>query len=224
MTTARYYTPSGRCIQEIDYSHRTKDGVFAAFPDSLKRVFRTAHNRKVLEGGGIEPDSVVADEEEGKVIEELVRKALFFRFANTYAVQHKTLPEDFEVSDSLLQEFENFLKENHFQYQEDSEVKLKELKDIAVKERYKKAFVDDLNQLETMVAQEKERTIQRYQKEMRSYLTAVIEGRINGEKAEIASTFPDDRQLNTAIDLLKNAKVYDNLLAVKTTKGSDEAQ
>lgn len=224
ITTARYYTPSGRCIQEIDYSHRTKDGVFASYPDSLKRVFRTAHNRKVLERGGIEPDSVVTDEEEGQVVEELVRKALFFKFANTYAVAHKTLPEDFEVSDSLLHQFESFLKENHFSYQEDSEIKLKELKDIAVKERYQKTFVEDLNQLETMIQKEKARTIQRYEDEVRSFLKSAIEGRINGEKAEIASTFPDDRQLNVAINLVKNAKVYDDLLATKPAKGSDEEQ
>jgi carboxyl-terminal processing protease len=224
ITTAKYYTPSGRCIQEIDYSHRTKDGVFATFPDSLKRVFRTSNDRKVLEGGGIEPDSVVEDETEGKVIAELVRKAMFFKFANTYAVTHKTLPENFLVTDGMLKDFENFLKEQHFDYQEDSEIKLKEIKDIAEKERYNKAFLDDVNQLESMITAEKERKIQRYQKEMRSYLKAEIEGRINGEKAEIASTFPDDRQLNVAVSLLKSAKVYDKLLAIKPAKGSAQEQ
>jgi len=218
VTTARYYTPSGRCIQEIDYSHRTKDGVFAAMPDSLKHVFRTSHDRKVLEGGGIEPDSVVEDEDEGKVITELERRAMFFKFANTYAVRHKTLPADFEVSDSLLHDFEEYLKEKNFDYQENSEIKLKELKDIALKERYNKAFLDDVNQLDKMVEAEKSRKIERYQKEMRDYLKAEIEGRINGEKAEIASTFPDDRQLGVAINLLKNAREYDKLLAIKPGK------
>jgi carboxyl-terminal processing protease len=221
VTTARYYTPSGRCIQEIDYSHRTKDGVFATIPDSLKHVFRTSHNRRVLEGGGIEPDSVVEEEDQGKVIAELVRKAMFFKFANIYAVEHKSLPDKFEVSDALLSEFETFLKEKNFDYQEDSEIKLKELRDIATKERYKKSFLDDVNQLDTMIAAEKERKIQRYQKEMRSYLKAEIEGRINGEKAEIASTFPDDHQLNVAIELLKKAKLYDRLLAITPGKNSN---
>jgi carboxyl-terminal processing protease len=222
ITTARYYTPSGRCIQEIDYTHRTKDGVFAAMPDSLKKVFRTTHNRRMLEGGGIEPDSVVEEEDEGKAIAELVRKAMFFKFANTYAVTHKTLPETFEVTDGLLTEFENFLKEQKFDYREDSEIKLKELKDIAIKERYDKAFLDDVELLDRMIASEKERKIQRYQKEMKSYLRAEIEGRINGEKAEITSTFPDDRQLKVAVSLLKNARVYNNLLAGRPTSGSEQ--
>lgn len=221
VTTARYYTPSGRCIQEIDYSHRTKDGVFATIPDSLKQVFRTSHNRRVLEGGGIEPDSVVEEEDQGKVIAELVRKAMFFKFANIYAVEHKSLTEKFEVSDALLSEFETFLKEKNFDYQEDSEIKLKELRDIATKERYKKSFLDDVNQLDTMIAAEKERKIQRYQKEMRSYLKAEIEGRINGEKAEIASTFPDDHQLKVAVELLKKTKLYDRLLAITPGKNSN---
>jgi carboxyl-terminal processing protease len=222
ITTARYYTPSGRCIQEIDYTHRTKDGVFATIPDSLKHTFRTSNNRKVLEGGGIEPDSVVEEEDEGKAIAELVRKAMFFKFANTYAVEHKTLPENFEVSDALLKEFESFLKDQKFEYQEDSEIKLKELKDIATKERYNKAFLDDVNRLDSMIEAEKERKIQRYKKEMRSYLKADIEGRINGEKAEIASTLTDDHQLNIAVTLLKNSKVYDRLLAMKTTRSTKQ--
>lgn len=224
VTTARYYTPSGRCIQEIDYSHRTKDGVFATIPDSLKHVFRTAHNRLVLEGGGIRPDSIVEEEDEGKVISELARKAMFFKFANFYAVQHRTLPEDFEVSDALLSEFESFLKEKNFDYQEDSEIKLKELKDIGTKERYKKGFIDDVDRLETMIRDEKERTIQRYKKELRSYLKSEIEGRINGEKAEIASTFPEDRQLNIAVDLLKNQTTYSRLLSARPAKSSSREE
>ncbi len=221
ITTARYYTPSGRCIQEIDYSHRTKDGVFAAVPDSLRQVFRTSHDRLVRAAGGIQPDSVVEEERVGKVIAELMRKAMFFSFANMYAVHHKTLPTEFEVSDSLLNEFEHYLKEKHFEYQEDSELKLDELKDIATKERYSKTFLSDLGQMEKMIQEEKERKIQRYKDEMRSYLKAEIEGRINGDKAEIAATLPDDDPLNVAINLLKNRVEYNKLLAIKPTKGSN---
>jgi carboxyl-terminal processing protease len=189
-------------------------------PDSLKRTFRTAHGRRVLDAGGIEPDTVVVDEENGKIIDELLRKAMFFKFANQYAVAHKTLPENFEVSDDLLKDFEAFLQENKFQYQEQSEVKLKELKQIAERERYKKSFVNDVDQLESMVETEKQRTIQRYQKEMKSFLKTEIEGRINGENARIESTFPDDYELNVTVLLLKNRKVYDRLLAVGTDKAS----
>jgi carboxyl-terminal processing protease len=216
ITTARYYTPSGRCIQEIDYSHRSKDGVVSTIPDSLKREYRTSHNRKVLDGGGIQPDTVVLDEEHGKIIEELFRKAMFFKFANVYAAQHRTISENFEVNESLLKEFESYLKDKSFVYQEDSELKLKELKELAEKGRYNKKFLDQIKQLGSMVDAEKERTIQRYEKELRSFLRTEIVGRLKGEKARIESTFSDDPQLKVAVSILKNRKVYNKLLAEKS--------
>jgi carboxyl-terminal processing protease len=82
VTTARYYIPSGRSIQEIDYQHRDRGGVFATMPDSLRHVFSTAHGRKVFEHGGIAPDSLVEDEDEGPMVRDLLRKSFFFRFAN----------------------------------------------------------------------------------------------------------------------------------------------
>ncbi|HTP12368.1 MAG TPA: hypothetical protein VMM37_02020, partial [Bacteroidota bacterium] len=137
---------------------------------------------------------------------------------------HKTLPADFEVSDNMLKQFESFLRENNFQYQEESETKLKELKQIAERERYKKQFVDDIGNLEAMVVAEKQRTMQRYEKEMKGYLKTEIEGRINGENARIESTFPDDEELTITASLLKNRKVYDRLLAAAPDKPSDRVK
>ena len=218
VTTARYYTPSGRCIQEVDYSHRSKDGVFATIPDSLRREFKTASNRKVFDGGGIQPDSVVVEEEYGRIVDELLRKAMFFKFANTYAAQHASLPENFDITPSLLKEFEEFLKEKKFAYQEDAELKLKELRGIAEKARYNKAFLAELAQLNGLVELEKSRTIERYEKEMRSFLKTEIVGRLKGERARIESTFGDDKQLNVAVSLLKNKKLYDKLLSGQPSK------
>jgi len=218
VTTARYYTPSGRCIQEVDYSHRSKDGVFATIPDSLRREFKTASNRKVYDGGGIQPDSLVVEEEYGRIVDELLRKAMFFKFANTYAAQHASLPENFDITPSLLKEFEQFLKEKKFVYQEEAELKLKELKGIAEKARYNKAFLGELAQLSGLVELEKSRTTERYEKEMRSFLKTEIVGRLKGERARIESTFGDDKQLNVAVSLLKNKKLYDKLLSGQPSK------
>lgn len=218
ITTARYYTPSGRCIQEVDYSRRSKDGVFATIADSLRREFRTASNRKVFEGGGIQPDSVVVEEEHGRIVDELLRKAMFFKFANTYAAQHASIPENFDVTPNLLKEFEEFLKEKKFVYQEDSELKLKELREIAEKGRYNKGFLEELAQLNGLVELEKRRTTERYEKEMRSFLKTEIVGRLKGERARIESTFGDDKQLSVAVNLLKNKKLYDKLLTVQTSR------
>src|SRR5207247_3018500 len=80
ITTARYYIPSGRSIQEIDYMHKDRNGVFVTVPDSLKRMYKTANGRKVYEYGGITPDTVVKEEEFGPMVRELYRKSMFFKF------------------------------------------------------------------------------------------------------------------------------------------------
>ncbi len=218
ITTARYYTPSGRCIQEIDYFHRTKDGVVVTMPDSLKREFRTRHNRKVLEAGGIEPDTTVADEDGGKLLEELSRKAMLFKYANHYAAREKTLPDHFEVTKEILADFETFLKEKGFEYQEDAELKIRELRDIAEKSRYNKTFMDEIHRLDGMANAEKQRSIQRYEKELMSWLKTEITGRMKGDRARIESTLEDDGQLTSAVNLLVDKKSYQKLLAGKTKK------
>ncbi|MGB2869844.1 MAG: S41 family peptidase [Bacteroidota bacterium] len=218
VTTARYYTPSGRCIQEIDYFHRSKDGIFPTIPDSLKKEFRTSHDRKVLEGGGIEPDSTVSEEDRIRMIDELLRKAMFFKFANHYASQHKTLPPDFEVTDAMIEEFEAYVKDKKFEYEEEGQIKLKELKEVAEKSRYDKPFFDELKRVESLIKDEKERQMHRYQEEVRSLLKTEIVGRMKGEKAQIESTFADDRQLEVAVHVLKDKKNYQRLLSGRQKK------
>lgn len=212
ITSGRYYTPSGRSIQEIDYFHRTKDGVVTIKPDSLRQEYRTAHNRRVLEGGGIVPDSTVMDEQFSKLFEELNRKAMFFKYANQYAVQNKTLPDKFEVTDAILKDFEKFLKEKEFSYQEESEIKLRELRQLADKSRYGKSFYESLDKVSKIIDSEKERAFERYDKELRIALKIEIVSRIKGEKAGVEASFADDRQLRTAVSLLKNKPVYGVLL------------
>jgi carboxyl-terminal processing protease len=213
ITTGRYYTPSGRSIQEVDYFHRTKEGVVTVKPDSLRKEFRTAHDRKVLDGRGISPDSTVPEEPESRLVEELSRKAMFFKFANHLASQKKSIPDKFVVDDQLLKEFEAFLKEREFQYEEEAETKLKELREAASKERYGKSFYDDIDRLEKAVIAEKARAFQRYDKEIREALRLEIIGRLKGDKAAIAASIGDDRQLQVAVGLVKNKALYKKLLA-----------
>ncbi|MEK7748841.1 MAG: S41 family peptidase [Bacteroidota bacterium] len=216
ITTARYYTPSGRCIQEIDYSHRTRDGNVVTFADSLKREFRTAHNRKVLEGGGIQPDSVVTEEEDNRLISELYRKSMLFKYANKYATEHRNLADNFQVTSEILSDFEKFLKEKKFDFQEEVELRLKELREAAEKSRFGPAFFDEAKKIDGLIAAEKNRMMDRYRNELKSVLRTEIIGRIKGEKARIESSFGDDRQLQVATTLLKNKKMYERLLTGKS--------
>lgn len=215
ITTARYYTPSGRSIQELDYSHRNGDGTYATTPDSLRKVFRTAHNRLVQEGGGIVPDSIVADPEYSKLYVELMRKAMFFKFANRFAAEKKTIPERFEVTEEILKDFEAFLRDKKFTYQSEAELKLRELKEVAEKSNYSKQFLESVERLSTQIEAEKNLAFQRHKREIQEALKAEILGRMRGEKARIEGTMHEDRQLMTTVALLKNPKVYEQLLSGK---------
>jgi carboxyl-terminal processing protease len=215
ITTARYYTPSGRCIQEVDYWHRDGDGNGTTVPDSLRREFRTAHNRRVWESGGILPDTIVSDTTQHLFLEELYRKSMLFRYANHYAAENKVLADSFEVTNEMIEDFGAFLKEKEFVYQEEGEVKLKELRTVAANARYDKSFMDAIGKLETILKADKDKLIYRYRDEVRSALKTEILGRMKSDKARFESTFAADTQLQTAIGILKNKKVYRKLLGVK---------
>ncbi len=213
LTTARYYTPSGRCIQEIDYWHRKDDGSVTTVPDSLRKEFRTRRNRPVWEAGGIQPDTAVTDTMRNAYLDELLRKAMFFTYANRFAAIHKTLPDDFTVSDSLVNDFESYLKEKGFAYEEEGATKVKELRELAARDRYGKEFAATLDRLDRIIASEEQHQINRFREEVRIALRAEILGRIVGDRARAEATFASDRQLQTALHILQLRSVYDTLLA-----------
>ncbi|HVN49513.1 MAG TPA: S41 family peptidase [Bacteroidota bacterium] len=212
MTTAKYYTPSGRCIQEVDYEHRDEDGDATAIPDSLKHSFTTKHNRIVWDGGGIAPDTAVTDSVHIPYLEALSHKSMFFQYANHYAAEKKTLPDSFKVTDDIIKDFERFLKEKGFEYREEGSEKLKELREIATTARYDRSFFDGVDKLEVMAKKEKELQIQRFRKEVGEVLYSEILGRMKGDKARMESVFPRDKQLQVAINIVKNKKTYHKLL------------
>jgi carboxyl-terminal processing protease len=215
ITTARYYTPSGRCIQEVDYWHRDDEGNGTTKPDSLKREFRTAHNRRVWEGGGIFPDTVISDTMHNMFIDELNRKSMLFKYANHFAIEKKTIPDNFVVTDAIISNFDSFLTEKGFEYQDEGETKLNELRTLATNARYDRSFLNGIDKLENELKASRGQQVRRYQEDIRLALKTEILGRMKGDKARFESTFATDKQLQTAISILKNKKVYDKLLGLK---------
>ena len=207
ITTARYYTPSGRCIQEIDYLHKDKNGVFATVPDSLRKEFNTLHGRKVFEHGGITPDSVVAATDDGPMVKELHRKSLFFRFANRYVSEHPGAKMA-GVTDTVLAAFRVFLNKEGFDFQEESEDRVKELREIAQRSNYAKDVFADLDLLNTALSREKGRGFERYKDHIAEALDEELMSRAKGERGRIAASFSSDDQLKAAIGLLKHPAVY----------------
>jgi carboxyl-terminal processing protease len=207
ITTAKYYTPSGRCIQEIDYAHKGKDGVFAITPDSLRHEFKTLSGRKEFELGGIQPDSAVPEPEHSTLYNELLRKSMYFRFATRYAASRKEIPLPFQ-DDTLLQQFQQFLNEQKFTYQDEGETKTNELSDVAVKMKYSQPILDEIKRLKEQITAAKSSSLDRQRSEVLSTLKVEIMSRYRGEQGRIEQSLVDDAQLAAAKGILKNQRQY----------------
>ena len=211
ITTARYYIPSGRSIQEIDYMHRDRNGIFAVTPDSLRREFKTARGRKVFELGGITPDSTVEPEADGPMVRELHRKSHFFKFANRYVNEHKK-DSITGVTLGILQAFRTYLEKEKFDFQEDSEKQVSELRKIADRSHYSKDVLGDIEHLTKVLEKEKERGFERYQHSIEEELRIELMARVRGERGRIEASFRTDQQLTVATALLRDQKQYSRRL------------
>ena len=212
ITTARYYTPSGRSIQEIDYMHKNKDGVFAVTPDSLKHEFTTEHGRKFLDAGGIAPDSAVLESEHSELFMELLRKAMFFNFATHYVSQHAAGDGSFAVTDAIMTEFHGYLKQEKFEFKDEAERKLADIKDILQKENYSGTALTSLEDLGKQLEAEKSTSFARHSDELREELREEVVGRYGGEKGRIKASLVADAQVQAAAKLLTSKRIYVALL------------
>jgi carboxyl-terminal processing protease len=217
ITTAKYYTPSGRCIQEIDYMHKNNDGVLATTPDSLRREFKTVKGRTVYELGGIHPDTTVELPEESALEKELLRKSMYFKFATRYASLHKELPQNYSNT-SLLAEFRQYLEEQKFSYEEETEKKLRELRDAASKLKCDSSVFQEIDGLSKKLSHDKSNNIEQHKNEVLQPLLAELVSMYKGERGGIEATVPVDLQLQAAIGLLTNEKEYSKRLSLQTAK------
>ncbi len=215
ITTARYYTPSGRCIQEIDYLHKNKDGVFTVKPDSLKKEFKTIHGRIVKESGGIAPDTVVVGEEGSVYYVELLRKAMFFNFATQYVAKNPTNDGDFKITDGTVEEFHKYVKSQKFEFVNPAEKKLGEVKDIMQKEHYASTALASIDGLISQIQKENGNGFLRYKDEIKNELQEEINARYNGEKGRTKLSLEHDTQVQTAASLLLDKKKYQKILMAK---------
>jgi carboxyl-terminal processing protease len=207
ITTARYYIPSGRSIQEIDYRHRDRNGIFATVPDSLRREFKTSRGRKEFEYGGITPDSVVTDEDEGPMVREIMKRALFFKFANSYVAEHKG--ENITgVDGTILSAFRAFLDREKFDYQEEMEGKITDLRQVAERSHYTKDVSETLDRLELTLQKEKTHGFERYSDHITNELNIEIMARLKGDRGRIEASLREDPPLLAGEGLLKERKTY----------------
>ncbi|MFZ4464247.1 MAG: S41 family peptidase [Bacteroidales bacterium] len=215
VTVAKYYIPSGRCIQEIDYSHKSENG--GKIPDSLISTFKTRAGRIVHDGGGIEPDIALKPIEFSAVSANLYTGNYVFRFANQYAREHKSIesPQAFAIDDHTYQQFVDFVKNEKFTYTTESERIILKLKEIAESESYLDAVRPELELLEKEFAENKQNDILKYRSEIEEMLKVEIVTRYFYQKGKIISALQNDPELKKAFDVLLDQKQYKSILAGK---------
>ena len=209
ITTAKYYTPSGRCIQEIDYARKNSDGVFAITPDSLKKEFKTLRGRPVYEAGGISPDTTVLLPDHSGVYSDLLRKSEYFKFATKYASSHASPPENI---DSLMDPFRKFLADDHYVYEDAGVSKLDELTKIATSSKYSSSVREEIEKLKSEITSEKGSSLDRHREEVLAGVRVELMAHWKGNEGRIQSSLTDDVQANTAVALIRHQKVFEKLL------------
>lgn len=217
ITTAKYYIPSGRCIQSIDYSKKNEDGSGTRIADSLKNMFKTANGRIVYDGGGIMPDVEVAKPVLAPISQSLVSKGLLFDYASYYHSRHASIakPKEFKLSDKEFNEFVEWLKDKDYDYTTKAETEIKELEAAAKKEKYYDDIKDQIEQLAKKLMHNKEQDLYKHKKEISELLEQEIVGRYYLEKGIKEASFDNDPEILTAVRILKNPEEYQNLLKPK---------
>ncbi|MBD2768709.1 S41 family peptidase [Hymenobacter sp. BT664] len=214
VTTAKYYIPSGRCIQEIDYAHRAEDGSLGKFPDSLRTAFKTTAGRTVYDGGGVAPDIEVQDREIADITRILLQKSYLFDYATRYRAEHATIApaRQFKLSDAEYQKFVNFLQSKNLSYSTDAE---KALAELSKKVREEKHYDDVKLELETIrkkVTVNKANDLQRFKPEIKELLEQEIVSRYYFEKGRTEAGFDDDPNILAAVAVLNDPNRYAALL------------
>ncbi len=214
VTTAKYYIPSGRCIQALDYSHRNPDGSVGKVPDSLITEYATKNGRKVYDGGGISPDVKIEADEYARITEELVLQDITFDFVNNYALRHPEIPaiKDFKVSDEIYDQFKQYLKEKNFSYETGSQQMLEKLIETAKAEKYFDGSKEEIEKLQKEFAHSIDRDMNLFKEEIMSFLAEQFIQRYYYQEGVIEYKMKHDKEVAKAVEILADRNEYQKLL------------
>ena len=215
LTISKYYIPSGRLIQAIDYSHRNPDGSVGRIPDSLTTVFHTAGGREVRDGGGITPDITVDWGRINRLTYNIIRDNWAFNFANKFAAEHKSIApaKEFVITDSIFNDFKRFIDPEKFDYDKVCETGLDQLRETAETEGYMndstKAAFDALAEL---LHHNLEQDLEHNRKEIEEILTPEILKRYYYQKGVVIAGLKNDKAMDTVADLFAKPGEYERIL------------
>jgi carboxyl-terminal processing protease len=214
VTIAKYYTPSGRCIQALDYTHRNSDGSVYKVPDSLITEFKTKNGRSVFDGSGIFPDLYTDPDNYSNLAMALFSNYLFFDYANKYFREHPSIDsaKKFSITPAEYNDFVTFLEGKNYDYTDKSEVKLKELKKAALKDKHFTAIQPEFVALEKRMQENKNNDLKNHHEEIKQILEAEIASRYYYQKGRLEAGFKYDNEVKQAINLLSDKSLYASIL------------
>ncbi|MBT6006183.1 MAG: peptidase S41, partial [Prolixibacteraceae bacterium] len=210
VTTAKYYIPSGRCIQALDYEHRNEDGSVGHIPDSLITEFTTKKGRKVYDGGGVVPDIKIVGDELSNLGIAMITKFMIFDFATKFSNENESIaePEDFVVSDEIYNQFSAYLKEKDFVYDSQSKNELEKLIKFAKREKYFGLAEAEFEALKAKLEPNLDKDLKEFKQEISELLEDEIVSRYYYQKGAIRAAINDDKGIKKAIDELNSVTAY----------------
>ena len=213
LTVAKYYIPSGRCIQALDYSNRNDDGSVGKVPDSLMTAFKTKNGRTVFDGGGIKPDIEVEQDDLSNLIISLIRERLFFDYATLYKYKNSSIDSIFRISDNDFASFKDFLSDKSYDYKTETEKAIEALKTTSEKENYfnllQPQYLDLFDEFEL----NKKNDLDRNKQIINEILSEEISSRYYYQEGRIRTSIEYDKEIKEAIKHLKQKDLYNSILS-----------
>lgn len=216
VTTSKYYIPSGRCIQAIDYAKKNADGTVARTPDSLTHVFHTAAGREVRDGGGIRPDIEVKEDRFPNILFYLLNDDLIFDYVTRYCIKHPVLAsvDSIRITDEDYKEFKELVKSRNFTYDRQSEKMLKTLKEVAEFEGYMEGASEEFKALEQKLNHNLDRDLDHFAPQIKKQIAQDIATRFFYQRGAVMERLKDDADLEKAIETLTNPEAYRKILTI----------
>lgn len=214
VTIAKYYIPSGRCVQAIDYEHRDEDGKAAKIPDSLLKAFKTKSGRTVFEGRGIDPDVIVEMPNYKDITMSLIARNLFFDFSVWYYRHHPSIlpASTFRITDDIYDEFNKFLRGKDYSYTTETEKKLEELKKVATEDSTFEKIKEQYTSLHNQIIDEKKNDLVNNKEEIKRVLKVFIVPLYYYQRGRIESSLHDDVDVAKAIEILNSPTKYNTII------------
>lgn len=214
ITTAKYYIPSGRCIQAIDYSEKDAQNRPVKKADSLRVAFKTRNGRIVYDAGGVSPDIALENRTVSNVTASLLIKRHIFDYATLYRAKNPVIakPEDFSLSEADYNDFLAYIQDKDYDYITESEKALEDFKEKAVKEKYFEAIQADYEALKAKQKHDKEKDVKKHRKEIEYFLVQEIASRYYYQQGRMRASFREDPELNEALAILNDSNRYNQLL------------